>query len=163
MGITDKPDSYDVEEIYVLTWENRPGAEVRARSIGTGEILDWSLRNARAREAAAEASDRTALRDASFTHMLETLAEVIVSWTLTRRGAALPVEDASEFEPGTPEYKAAIETNVASLRRIGHKLLLDIYKAYMESSAEVDEGSDLGKDSTSGAPYPEELGETELL
>lgn len=157
---------YDVEEIYVLTWETRPGAEVRCRSISSGEVLDWSLRGAlMAEQAAVEATrgNRTALRDGSFRHMADCLAEVVVGWSLERRGVPLPIVDVGDLERDSPEWKAGVETNVASLMKVGHKLLLAVYKGYMEESAEVDEGSDLGKDSPSGEPYPEELGGTEAL
>lgn len=129
-------DGYEVEEIYVLTWDNRPGAVVKARSISMGEMLERSQQATKIKESGA--------RDDWILHVAEFLADVVVSWTLKRRGVPIPV---------TPE----------GCLMIGNKFLLAIYGDYMSAGVDVPEDSDLGKDSLSGGPYPEELDETEAL
>lgn len=133
---------YEVEEIYILEWENRPGAQVKARSISSGELLQWSAKQAMLREAAEAEGGNS--RDVAFRHMAELLTEVVESWTFERRGVPVPITE-------------------DGCLMLGHKLLLAVYKAYMDESAEVDEGSDLGKDSNSGDSYPEELQAMEVL
>jgi len=134
-------ETYDVEEIYVLTWEDRPGAEVRARSLSTGELLEWSAKEVARREATTDPQER---RNVVFYHAAEFLSEVVESWTLTRRGEPIPV---------TP----------AGCMLIGSQFLMKIYRDYFGASVEVPEASDLGKDFDSGEPYPEELQTTEAL
>lgn len=154
MGVADMA-GYDIEEIYRLEWpDTRPGAVVRARSIGTGEMLAWSAKHAMA----VEAPDQ---REAMFLHTIEFLAHVIVDWTLERRGRPLPVHDVSEAEAGLRER--AIDTNIDSLTAVGHRFLMDIYSAYMGATVEVPVDSDLGKGSNSGGSSPAELQTMEAL
>lgn len=131
-----EPDGYEVEEIYVLTWDARPGAVVKARSISIGEMLEHSERATKIRESGK--------REDWIYHVAEFLADVVVSWTLKRRGVPIPI-------------------TAEGCLMIGNRFLLAIYGDYMSSGVDVPEDSDLGKDSLSGGQYPEELDETEAL
>lgn len=142
---------YDIEEIYRMEWSDRPDAVVRARSIGSGEMLAWSADHADAQS-----------REAHFNRAIELLADVVVDWTLERRGRPLPIHDLSEVDDGD-ERKTLRETNMASLRLIGHRFLLEIFSSYMGEAVQVQEESDLGKDSRSGGSFPAELQTMEVL
>lgn len=145
MGVTEPDDGgYDVEETYLITWEKRPGAWMRARSLGTGEMLARNAELNALREKAEADGDREAKTRLTFEHAAGLLADVIVGWNMRRRGEALPI-------------------TYESMMLLSDGLLLDAYKAYMTGNGEVGEGSDLGKDSPSGGSYPAELQAMEVL
>lgn len=142
--MSTEDDGYDVEETYLITWEKRPGAWMRARALGTGEMLARNAELNALREKAETEGDRVAKTRVMFEHAAGLLADVITEWNMRRRGEVLPV-------------------SYESMMLLPDGLLLDAYRAYMQGNGEVAEGSPLGSGSPSGDSYPAELQAMEPL
>lgn len=126
---------YEADELIDVKVPGRPELQVLCRSISIGRMLDIS-------ETRAAGEDRNA-NLAAARGAIDTVAEALVSWNLERQGVPIPA---------TPE----------GVRTLGPKLLMDIYTAYVGDAVSVPEGSELGKDSPSGAPSPGGFAMTEL-
>lgn len=135
---------YDIEETIRLEFADLPGAWARCRVVSVGERLEMSGRLTRIKESIDDRNNPDRQR-AMYEHMGEILSEVVVEWSMQRRGEPVPI-------------------SVEGCLMLSERLLLRLYRGYMDGMiGAVAEDSELGKDSNSGGSYPAELQTMEAL